>query len=135
MRTLEAILRVVLAVVMVGAGVKHFTDADLFVAMVPSWLPQPLWLVWISGVAEVAGGLGILVPAVRRAAGLGLIALYVAVFPANVNMALHDLPLGATHVPTWALWARLPLQGVLIAWAWWVAVRREQASPPRSHGR
>lgn len=128
----QTILRVVLAVVMVGAGIKHFTDADIFVAMVPSPLPHPLWLVWISGVAEIAGGLGILVPAVRRAAGLGLIALYLAVFPANVNMALHDIPLGAAHVPPWALWARLPLQGLLIAWAWWVAVRREKASTPRS---
>jgi uncharacterized membrane protein len=124
---LETILRVVLAVFMVAAGIKHFTDAHTFVVMVPSWLPQPLWLVWISGVAELAGGVGILVPAVRRAAGFGLIALYVAVFPANVNMALHDIPFGGEHMPSWALWTRLPLQAVLIAWAWWVAVRRAQA--------
>jgi uncharacterized membrane protein len=125
---LKTILRVVLALLMVGAGIKHFTDADTFVAMVPSTLPQPLWLVWISGVAELAGGVGILVPLTRRAAGLGLIALYLAVLPANVNMALHDIPFGTDHLPPWALWGRLPLQAVLIAWAWWVAVRREPTS-------
>jgi uncharacterized membrane protein len=124
----KIILRVVLALFMMGAGIKHFTDADTFVVMVPSWLPQPLWLVWISGVAELACGVGILLPAVRRAAGFGLIALYLAVFPANVNMALHDIPFRDEHVPSWALWARLPLQAVLIAWAWWVAVRRAKTS-------
>jgi uncharacterized membrane protein len=126
----DTALRAVLALFVAVAGVGHFTDADAFVAMVPSWLPSPRALVWISGVAELAGAVGILVPATRRAAGLGLIALFVAVFPANVNMALHDIPFGATHLPLWARWARLPLQAVLIAWAWRVAARRPPTPRP-----
>jgi uncharacterized membrane protein len=76
-------------------------------------------LVYVSGVAEMLGGLGLILPATRRLAGWGLIALFVAIFPANLNMALHHLPLGTRVVPVWALWARLPLQAVLIAWAYW----------------
>lgn len=72
-----------------------------------------------SGVAEMLGGLGLILPVTRRAAAWGLIALLVAVFPANLNMAVNHLPLGTSSVPAWALWARLPLQLVLIAWAWW----------------
>jgi uncharacterized membrane protein len=72
----------------------------------------------VSGVAEIAGGLGLLVPRTRRAAAWGLIALFIAVFPANVNMAVNELPLGTKTVPAWTLWARLPLQLVLIAWAY-----------------
>lgn len=75
-------------------------------------------LVAISGACEILGGLGLLVPATRRWAAWGLVALFVAVFPANVNMAIHRLPFGKFPVPVWALWARLPLQAVLVAWAW-----------------
>jgi uncharacterized membrane protein len=72
----------------------------------------------LSGAAEILGGLGLILPATRRLAAWGLIALLVAVFPANVNMAINHLPLGTTHVPAWALWARLPLQVVMGAWVY-----------------
>jgi uncharacterized membrane protein len=85
--------------------------------MMPAVLPAPWELVYISGIAEILGGLGLVLPATRRLAAWGLIALFIAVFPANLNMALHHLPLGTREVPSWALWARLPLQGVLIWWA------------------
>ena len=91
----------------------------LTVAMVPDALPWHLALVYVSGVAEICGGLGLILPRTRRAAAWGLILLYLSVFPANVNMAVNHLPLGGEPVPTWALWARLPAQAVLIAWAWW----------------
>lgn len=112
-------LRWLLTVGMVGAGLNHFIAADTYVAMTPSALPAHRALVYLSGIAEIAGGLGLILPATRRWAAWGLIALLVAVFPANVNMAINHLPLGERVVPTWALWARLPLQLVLIAWAWW----------------
>jgi uncharacterized membrane protein len=111
-------LRWLLAIVMVAAGANHFISPAPYVAMMPVSLPWHLALVYVSGVAEIAGGLGLLVPRTRRAAAWGLIALLIAVFPANVNMAVNELPLGTTTVPTWALWARLPLQLVLIAWAY-----------------
>ena len=85
--------------------------------MMPAVLPAPWTLVYLSGVAEILGGLGLILPATRRLAAWGLIALFIAVFPANLNMAQNHLPLGTTEVPSWALWARLPLQLLLIWWA------------------
>lgn len=120
----KKILRFVLAGAMVIIGILHFTNPEPFVKIVPAFLPAPLALVYLSGVAEIAGGAGLLLSATRRAAGLGLIALYVAVFPANINMAVNQLSLGNDPVPTWALWLRLPFQIVFIAWAYWVAVAR-----------
>jgi len=117
-------LLVLLGALFVGAGVSHFTATDFFVEIVPPYLPAPLLLVWISGVSEIALGALVLVPATRRPAAWGLIALLLAVFPANVHMALHDVR--PAHAPAWmgqpstlALWLRLPLQFVMIAWAWW----------------
>ena len=115
----KTVLRWILAVVMVAAGVNHFISPAPYVAMMPSVLPAPLTLVYISGIAEIAGGLGLIPRATRKLAAWGLIALFVAVLPANINMAINELPLGTQTVPTWALWARLPLQIVLIAWAYW----------------
>lgn len=113
----HTISRWLLTVFMVGAGVNHFVSPAHYVAMMPAMLPEPLLLVQISGVAEILGGLGLVVPATRRLAAWGLIALLIAVFPANLNMAINHLPVGPYRVPSWALWARLPLQVLLIWWA------------------
>ena len=93
--------------------------------MVPASFPSPRLLVYLSGVAELAGGIGLLAPspAVRRAAAIGIIALLIAVFPANVNMAVHHIAPRGMHVSPAALWARLPFQALFIAWAWWLARR------------
>lgn len=112
-------LRYGLALLFVGAGLLHFIHPEIFERIVPPALPAPRLLVLLSGAAEVAGGLGLLLPATRRWAGWGLLALLVAVFPANVYMVgLAD----ALHIPVWVLWARLPLQPLLM-WAVWRAVR------------
>ena len=123
-------LRWLLAAFMTLAGINHFVSPAVYAAMVPAALPAPLALVYISGIAEIAGGLGLVLPRTRKLAAYGLIALYIAVFPANLNMALNHLPLGTTPVPTWALWARLPLQLVFIVWAWWVG--RSPTAPPQA---
>jgi uncharacterized membrane protein len=115
-------LRGLLAAVMVGMGVLHFVAPAPFVGMVPSALPAPMVLVLVSGFFEVLGGAGLLVARVRRAASYGLVLLYLAVFPANISMALH--PQDWPGVPAWSLWARLPLQLVLIAWALWAGAPR-----------
>jgi uncharacterized membrane protein len=118
---LRRALRALLAVAMTVIGVLHFTSPDGFVRIVPAWLPAPLLLVQVSGFFEILGGAGLLVPRARRAASIGLVALYVAVFPANVNMAIHHISLdGVTQVPTPLLWLRLPLQALLIWLALWV---------------
>ncbi|MFT3706407.1 MAG: DoxX family membrane protein [Archangium sp.] len=118
MDTVLLILKFVLGFAMMGVGVLHFTATRAFETIVPKMLPAPKMIVWISGVAEIAGGLGLLIPMTQRWAAWGLIALYVAVFPANINMAINDLPLGRQKVPRWAQWARLPFQALFIGWAW-----------------
>ena len=114
----KRVLLWLLAAFMTLGGINHFVSPEPYVAMTPAVLPAPLALVYISGIAEIAGGLGLLPRHTRRLAAWGLIALFVAVFPANINMAINSLPLGERVVPQWALWARLPLQLVLIAWAY-----------------
>lgn len=115
----KPIFRWGLTVFMVGAGANHFIDPDTYLGMMPDALPAHLPLVYLSGVAEMAGGLGLILPATRRLAAWGLIALFLAILPANINMAVNHLALGKTELPSWALWGRLPLQLVLIAWAYW----------------
>lgn len=130
----RAIARVLLAAAMIGVGVKHFTDPEPFVRIVPPFLPAPLWLVWISGAAEIGLGALLLVPrpAARRLARWGLVALYVAVFPANIHMAVNGVQLDpADPLPGWVPWARLPFQLLFIAWALWVTA---PAPPERRPG-
>ena len=119
-RMARRVLRVTLAVFMIAIGVTHFVSPAPFVAIVPRWLPSPYALVLVSGFFEILGGAGLLVPRLRRAASYGLVALYVAVFPANVNMALNDIQPTDVHVPPALAWARLPFQIVLIVLALWV---------------
>jgi uncharacterized membrane protein len=103
---------------MVAVGVAHFVVPQPFVDIVPPYLPAPRMLVYVSGLFEVLGGVGLLLERTRRLAAWGLIALYVAIFPANIHMALHQVvPTGTEPLPAWALWARLPLQLVFIGWA------------------
>lgn len=104
------------ALLFTAAGVLHFVLTEKYVRVVPPYLPWARVLVLISGAAEIVGGLGILFAPVRRMAAWGLIALLVAVFPANVYMAQAHL-MG----PDLLLWARLPLQVLLIWWVWWAA--------------
>lgn len=112
-------LRVVLAGSMVAIGLLHFLKPEPFVKIVPSLLPGPLELVYISGFFEILGGLGLMIPAVTQAAAWGLIALFIAVFPANINQAVNQISIeGIPHSPI-LYWLRLPFQAVLIAWAYW----------------
>ena len=115
----KPVFRWIFTVVMVLAGANHFLDPATYIAMMPDALPAHAALVYISGVAEILGGLGLIVPATRKLAAWGLILLFLAVVPANINMAINGLPLGTTEFPSWALWARLPLQLVFIVWAYW----------------
>jgi uncharacterized membrane protein len=113
----KKIARIVLAVAYVAAGSNHFVNPDFFVAIMPPYLPAHLELVYLSGVFEVAGGIGVLIPRLRSLAGWGLVALLVAVFPANLHMALN--PELFSDASPFALYSRLPIQLVLIAWAYW----------------
>lgn len=111
---------VVLALLFTAAGLLHFLRPAPYLRIMPPGLPAPGLLVALSGAAEVAGGLGLLWPATRRAAAWGLLALLAAVFPANIYMLQLHQQLG---LPLWALWARLPLQPLLMWGVWRVALR------------
>src|SRR5262245_43289000 len=114
-----------LALFFVGAGVSHFWNAEFFASIVPPYLPAAYALVYVSGVCEILGGLGVLPVATRRLAGYGLLALLAAVYPANLHMAFH--PELFPDVSPAALYARLPLQFVIALWVWW-ATRPEPAA-------
>jgi uncharacterized membrane protein len=98
------------------AGIWHFVRPEMYARIVPPYLPAPLVLVYVSGVAELALGALLWIPALKPWAAWGIIALLIAVFPANIHM--YQLGPAATGWPQWLLIARLPLQAVLIAWAY-----------------
>lgn len=106
------------------AGIAHFVSPSVYLPMMPPWLPWHLPMIYLSGAAEIAGGLGLLVPKLRVAAGWGLIALLFAIFPANLHMLETGLILDGKTVPEWVLWVRLPLQFVLMAWIYVAAIAK-----------
>ncbi len=105
----------------VVAGILHFVIPRVYMGIMPAWLPRPLMLVYISGVFEILGGLGLLLPATRLWAAIGLIALLLAVFPANIEMLRLAMSRNASLLFQLACWIRLPLQPLLIYWVWRVA--------------
>jgi uncharacterized membrane protein len=109
----------------------HFVIPDSYVRIMPGWLPAHRALVLVSGACEIAGGVGLLIPRVRRWAGIGLVLLLLAVWPANVQMWMNAR---AAHQSTGAqalLLLRLPMQIVLILWVW--RASRPRAAEPRTH--
>lgn len=116
-----------LAAFFVLAGLNHFRDPNFYRAMMPPLLPAPGALNVISGVCEILGGLGVLLPQTRRFAGWGLIALLIAVFPANIYAAMQG-QLPGLDTPSWVLWVRLPFQALFVFWVWSVTLRRERSA-------
>ena len=118
---LKPALRWLLTLLFVAAGANHFISPDFYVRIMPPYLPWHLELVYLSGVFEITLGVMLLIPRFTVLAAWGLIALLIAVFPANLHMAMH--PQLYPEIPAWALYARLPFQLVFIAWAWWFTKR------------
>lgn len=117
MRKLKLILKYLLAIFFVVAGFNHFINPNFYLKIMPPYLPWHLLLVYLSGVFEIVLGVLLLLPKFTHFAAWGLIALLLAVFPANIHMAInHELfpEYGAV-----SLWLRLPLQVVMMAWAYW----------------
>jgi uncharacterized membrane protein len=120
----KALFRWLLVAFFVAAGLNHFRVPAMYVGMIPPWLPYPYFLNAVAGMSEVLGGIGVVFPRFRLAAGWGLIALLVAVLPANFHVALMGQMPGFNFSPV-TLWLRLPFQAVLMAWVAWVAVNEE----------
>jgi uncharacterized membrane protein len=120
MRLIKRVLLWLMGIFYAVGGINHFANPDFYMPMMPPYLPLHLELIYLSGVAEVVLGVAVLIPSVRSLAAWGIILLLIAVFPANLHIALHNVPLGARTegLGVWN-WVRLPLQAVLIAWAWW----------------
>ena len=115
MQRLNLVLKWLFAIFFVLAGLNHFRSTDFYLRMMPPYLPWHLALVQISGVAEIGLGLTLLVQRLQRLAALGLIALLIAIFPANIHMVIHSELFPEFN--STLLWARLPVQALLIAWA------------------
>lgn len=123
-------LRLILAACIFVAGVAHFVVAQPFIKIVPEALPHPRFLVYYSGVIEIFLAIALLIPAWSRPAAWGLVGLFIAVYPANINMAVNHIKLTGIPSGNWFQAIRLPLQAVLIAWAWWYTFpnQEDQAS-------
>ena len=115
------------AIFFIVAGLLHFFRPAPYWRIIPPILPWPKMLLWVSGAAEIAGGLGLLLPRFRRAAAYGLALLLVAVFPANIYMAVAHVAFPGLMGESWAQWLRLPLQIPLIFWALHYARKRPVA--------
>jgi uncharacterized membrane protein len=120
-------LRAGLSALFVGSGLVHLVRPDVYLPIMPPYLPYPAVLILLSGVAEIAGGVGLRFPPTQRAARYGLIALLVAVFPANIQMAVNGITDGASPLVLALLLARLPLQPLLL----WLVHRCDSSIPER----
>jgi uncharacterized membrane protein len=107
---------ILLAIFFSVAGTAHFITPATYLPLMPDYLPWHLALIYLSGVAEILGGVGLLWRCSRLLAGWWLIAVLVAVFPANIHMLTHQVPLLGQQVPLWIFWLRLPLQLLMILW-------------------
>ena len=111
---------VLIGIFLIGGGINHFAATDFYRPMMPPYLPWHDGLIYLSGAAEIVLGVAVLVPRTRRLAAWGIILLFIAIFPANLHVALYNVPYGGAEEGSGiANWVRLPFQLVLIAWAWW----------------
>ena len=118
-----------LVIMFLFTGASHFTSTKYdFAAMIPAPLTGDLWVIYLSGVLEIAGAIGLLIPRTRKVAGICLVLLLAAVFPANVNAALNEIPLRGE--PPTPLWLRAPMQLLFIGMVWWTSIK-EPATPRR----
>jgi len=112
-------VRFLIAFLFIFTGILHFTLTDKFVQIIPSFIPAPLEVVYASGVIEILGAIGLLIPKYKRKAAFGLILLLIAVFPANIYMAIENIQLGGILNNQFLQWVRLPFQFVLMWLLYW----------------
>lgn len=124
MRIVKNILKWIFGLAFIFAGLNHFLNPDFYLRIMPPYLPWHLFLVYLSGVFEVALGILLLIPKTQKFAAWGLIALLLAVFPANIYMAMN--PQNFTDINPLLIYLRLPLQFILIAWAFWFTREEKQ---------
>ncbi len=116
----RTILRTLLAILYLIVGIAHLRSPGNFLAIIPSWVPYPHEVVAFTGIAEIAGAIGLLIPRFRQAAGIGLALYALCVWPANINHAMNDIVLDGKHLSWWYHGPRLAFQPVFIWLALWV---------------
>lgn len=114
--------RYIIGFLFILAGILHFLKSDIFMKIMPDYLPWHKPLVLISGFFEIAGGAGLMIPTLQKFAAWGLILLLLAVFPANIEMFRKYYHRQGFTPFVWALLCRLPLQFVLIGWVYWAGL-------------
>jgi len=124
--TVAGLFRWLASLFFIIAGANHFIMPDFYLAMMPSFMPFKEFFVVVTGIAEIVLGIAIQFPAIRRRAGMSLIGLLIAIFPANIYVALVQPPLPNLDYTPESMWWRLLLQPLFIVWIWWVTVK---ASP------
>jgi uncharacterized membrane protein len=114
--------RIALVIMFLFTGFSHFSSMKYdFAAMIPAPLPNGLWVIYLTGLFEIAGAIGLLIPRTRKLAGICLVLLLVGLFSANVNAALNEIPLrGEAATP---LWIRTPMQLLYVGMVWWTSIR------------
>ena len=113
------IARIFLALIFVLVGALHFIYTKKFVQIVPPFIPLPKAMVYLSGFFEILGALGLLIPKYQRKAAFGLVILLLAVFPANIYMAVKNIQLGGIMNNSILQWIRIPFQCIFIWWVLW----------------
>jgi uncharacterized membrane protein len=121
----RAFSRFALALFFIAAGATHLILPAPYLAIMPAYVPWPAAMVALSGLAEILGGLGVCLRTTRAAAGWCLIALLVAVFPANIYALSTGMVVREYSIPAWLLWARLPFQPLFVVWVYYVCLRRK----------
>lgn len=117
--TARLIVRWLLALFYLVAGVAHLRSPGGFLAITPGWVPYPEGVVALTGIAEILGAIGLMVPRLRYAAAIGLAAYAVCVYPANINHAVNDIAIGGTSLSWWYHGPRLLLQPLFVWLALW----------------
>ena len=112
------------AIMFTFTGITHIISPEIFLKIMPSFIPEPILMVYVSGVFEILGGIGLLIAKLKRLAATGLIILLIAIFPANIYAANTGIAPGeAFFMGSWYLWFRLLFQPVYIWWVWWSSLR------------
>lgn len=115
------LLLILLAVIYFLAGVAHIRSPEGFLAITPSWVPYPELVIFWTGVAEILGAIGLLIPKFRKAAGIGLALYALCVYPANINHAIHNIAMNGETLSWWYHGPRLAFQPIAIWWALWAS--------------
>ena len=119
----KEIARLVLALIFSITGILHFTHIKTFVQIIPPFISAPELVVYVSGVFEILGAIGLLIPRYQRQAAFCLVVLLLAVLPANIYMAVKNVQLDGIMINPILLWLRIPFQGVFIWWVLWCTKR------------